>query len=217
MCVSVEHPVHDVGGSASLTLAGRGLTLAFAYAFVRPFSFMIGVMRRLYFPGAAAFASSSYESESTPIPLTPSTPPSGGLRYPVNWPLRTRRGSDRPTPVYPGTVVYDLRVLEQIQRRLVTRGMDRACTSSDLTRSMSDSMAALSHGEDIEPIEGRMSCLLMVLESSSNTYCEPWSLWCMYPLGLFLLVMGHLRCLVGQLDHMSIASVRCSQPWRVFM
>lgn len=59
MCVSVERPVHDVrgGGSASLTLAGRGLTLAFAYAFVRPFSFMIRVMRRLYFPGAAAFAS----------------------------------------------------------------------------------------------------------------------------------------------------------------
>ena len=58
MCVSVEHPVHDVrGGSASLTLAGRGLTLALAYAFVRPFSFMIRVMRRLYFPGAAASAS----------------------------------------------------------------------------------------------------------------------------------------------------------------
>lgn len=60
MCVSVEHPVHDVRGgrgSASLTLAGRGLTLALAYAFVRPFSFMIRVMRRLYFPGAAASAS----------------------------------------------------------------------------------------------------------------------------------------------------------------
>ncbi|MGN8940949.1 transposase [Collinsella bouchesdurhonensis] len=37
-------------------------------------------------------------TESTPIPLTPSTPPSGGLRRPANWPLRTPRGSDRPAP-----------------------------------------------------------------------------------------------------------------------
>lgn len=33
-------------------------------------------------------------------------------------------------------------------------------------------MAALSHGEDIEPIEGRMPCSRMVLESSGDTYCE---------------------------------------------
>ena len=32
------------------------------------------------------------ESESTPIPLTPFTPPSGGLRLWASWPLRTRRG-----------------------------------------------------------------------------------------------------------------------------
>ncbi len=32
------------------------------------------------------------ESESTPTPLTPFTPPSGGLRLWANWPLRTRRG-----------------------------------------------------------------------------------------------------------------------------
>lgn len=37
---------------------------------------------------------------------------------------------------------------------------------------MSDSMAALSHGEDIEPIEGRMPCTRMVLESSGDTYFE---------------------------------------------
>ena len=30
--------------------------------------------------------------ESTPIPLTPFTPPSGGLRLWASWPLRTRRG-----------------------------------------------------------------------------------------------------------------------------
>ena len=47
-------------------------------------------------------------------------------------------------------------------------------------------MAALSHGEDIEPIEERMPCLRMFLESSGDTYCEPRSLWCMHPLGLNL-------------------------------
>lgn len=35
---------------------------------------------------------SESESESTPIPLTPFTPPSGGLRLWASWPLRTRRG-----------------------------------------------------------------------------------------------------------------------------
>ena len=30
--------------------------------------------------------------ESTPIPLTPFTPPSGGLSHRANWPLRTRPG-----------------------------------------------------------------------------------------------------------------------------
>lgn len=42
-----------------------------------------------------------------------------------------------------------------------------------LTMPMSDSMAALSHGEEIEPIEGRTPFSRMVLEGSSDTYCEP--------------------------------------------
>ena len=36
--------------------------------------------------------------------------------------------------------------------------------------AVSDSMAALSHGEDIEPIDGRTPCLLMVLDGSSDAY-----------------------------------------------
>ena len=42
---------------------------------------------------------------------------------------------------------------------------------------MSDSMAALSHGEDIEPIDGRISCSRMALDSSSDTYWVPWMKW----------------------------------------
>ena len=75
--------------------------------------------------------------------------------------------------MHPGPVVYDLDVLEQIQRRLVARGIDPCVHALRLTRPMSDSMAALSHGEDLEPIEGRMPCTRMVLESSGDTYCEP--------------------------------------------
>ena len=40
-------------------------------------------------------------------------------------------------------------------------------------RPMSDSIAALSHGEDIDPIEGSMPASRIVLPSSSETYCEP--------------------------------------------
>lgn len=39
---------------------------------------------------------------------------------------------------------------------------------------MSDSMAALSHGEDIEPMDGRTPCSRMVLDRSSDTYWDPW-------------------------------------------
>lgn len=39
-----------------------------------------------------AGASALVVVESTPIPLTPFTPPSGGLRLWASWPLRTRRG-----------------------------------------------------------------------------------------------------------------------------
>ena len=49
--------------------------------------------------------------------------------------------------------------------------------SSSFTMPMSDSMAALSHGEDIEPIDGRISCSRMALDSSSDTYWVPWMKW----------------------------------------
>lgn len=74
--------------------------------------------------------------------------------------------------VHPGAVTYDLDVLEQIQRRLVTRGIDPYVHSPpNLTGPTSNSMAALSHSEDIGH-RGAVSCSRMVLESSSNTYCK---------------------------------------------
>lgn len=42
--------------------------------------------------GRLAEATLDKHRESTPIPLTPFTPPSGGLRLWASWPLRTRRG-----------------------------------------------------------------------------------------------------------------------------
>lgn len=48
-----------------------------------------------------------------------------------------------------------------------------ACTHSALMRPMSDSIAALSHGEDIDPIEGPVPASRIVLPSSSETHCEP--------------------------------------------
>ena len=49
--------------------------------------------------------------------------------------------------------------------------------SSSFTMPMSDSMAALSRGEDIEPIDGRTPRSRMVLDSSSDTYWVPWMKW----------------------------------------
>ncbi len=46
----------------------------------------------------------------------------------------------------------------------------RACTHSDLMRPISDSIAALSHGDETDPIEGLMSAPRIVLPSSSDTY-----------------------------------------------
>ena len=59
----------------------------------------------------------------------------------------------------------------------------RACTRPALTGPMSDSMAALSHGDDMEPMEGLMPAARIVFPSGSDACCEPWSGWRMRPLG----------------------------------
>ena len=51
----------------------------------------------------------------------------------------------------------------------------RACAHSALMTPMSDSMAALSQGDDIDPIDGSIPASRIVLPSSSEAYCEPWS------------------------------------------
>ena len=48
-----------------------------------------------------------------------------------------------------------------------------ACTRPASMRPMSDSIAALSRGGDIDPIEGSMPAPRVVLPSSGETYCEP--------------------------------------------
>ena len=50
-------------------------------------------------------------------------------------------------------------------------------------------MAALSYGDDIEPIEGTIPAPRMVLPSCSDTYCDPRSEWCTQPSG------GRLRAI----------------------
>lgn len=48
-----------------------------------------------------------------------------------------------------------------------------ACTHSDFTMPMSDSMAALSRGDEIDPIDGRMPLSRMVFDGSRDTYWDP--------------------------------------------
>ena len=66
----------------------------------------------------------------------------------------------------------------------------RACTHSALMTPMSDSIAALSQGDDIEPIDGSIPASRMVFPSSSEAYCDPWSLWCTQPLPGLLRAMA---------------------------
>lgn len=49
----------------------------------------------------------------------------------------------------------------------------RACTHSDFTMPMGDSMAALPHGEDIEPMDGRAPRSRTVLDGGSDAYWAP--------------------------------------------
>ena len=46
-------------------------------------------------------------------------------------------------------------------------------THSDLTAPVRDPAAALSHGDDMAPMEGLMPFSLMVLPSNRLTYCAP--------------------------------------------
>lgn len=90
-------------------------------------------------------------------------------------------------------------------------------------------MAASSHGDETGPIDGRMPFSRMVLGRSGDTYCEPQSPRWTHPSGGFLLasaifnassassaaMLGHIDYPTMRRDHMSIASAKCSQPWRV--
>lgn len=59
----------------------------------------------------------------------------------------------------------------------------RACTRSASMAPMSDSIAALSQGDDLDPIDGSIPASRIVLPSSSEACCEPWSLRWMQPAG----------------------------------
>lgn len=90
-------------------------------------------------------------------------------------------------------------------------------------------MAALPRGEGIEPMDGRTPCPRMVSDGSNDTYWDPRSERCTQPLGLFRLaraifsassassavMLGPIGQPAMRRGHMSIASARYSQPWRV--
>lgn len=105
----------------------------------------------------------------------------------------------------------------------------RACTHSALTRPIGDSMAALSQGGEIAPIEGLMPFSLMVRPSRSDTYCDPRSEWRVQPAGGLLRAIAILSAssaspasMRSDIDqptalpgHMPITSARQGHPRRV--
>ena len=105
----------------------------------------------------------------------------------------------------------------------------RACTHSALTRPVSDSMAALSRGGEIAPIEDLMPFSPMVRPSRSDAYRDPWSEWRVRPAGGLLRAIAALSAssaspasMRSDIDqptalpgHMSITSARQGHPRRV--
>ncbi len=83
----------------------------------------------------------------------------------------------------PHPVVEALHVLEYLQRRPLAALEGARVHALRPDGPISDSMAALSQGEEIAPIEGLMPFSLMVRPSRSDTHRDPWSEWCMQPAG----------------------------------
>lgn len=109
--------------------------------------------------------------ESTPIPFTP-------LRRHLDGALHIPRLELRGAEIAQSRVDSDPVVEKPMYSKISSAACSRvskvlACTHSALMRPMSDSIAALSHGEDIDPIEGSMPASRIILPSSSETYCEP--------------------------------------------
>lgn len=91
---------------------------------------------------------------------------------------------------------------------------------------MSDSVGALSHGDDAELTEGLVPLSRMVLETSADIHWAQRSLWWTRPSGGLLRAMAILRAssagsavILGPidqpttiLDHMSITTARYSHP-----
>lgn len=172
-----------------------------------------------------------YESESTPIPLTPSTPPSGGLRHPASWPPRTRLGSYSSAPSGSALGCTRPRCTRIFRARPRCAWRRRARARTPTSRC---------------PSETPSPCCPTARISSPSTggfRARAWS-WTAAAtrIGPVVRVMheafrvvspgqDHLQRLVGKLrrdarahgqptirlDHMSITSARYSQPCLVFM
>ena len=89
-------------------------------------------------------------------------------------------------------------MVENLVRRPLAALEGARMDTLDLTRPMSDPIAALPQGEDASPIDGFMPTSLIVLPSSSETYCEPWSEWCAHPRQQAPTGRSHPARIVGQ-------------------
>ena len=66
----------------------------------------------------------------------------------------------------------------------------RACAHPALMGPMSDSIAALPRGDDIEPVDGSIPAPRMAFPGSDEACCGPWSLRCTRPLPGLLRAMA---------------------------
>ena len=76
--------------------------------------------------------------------------------------------------VNPGPVVEALYVLEYLERRFLSAGEGARVHAFRPDDPIRDSVTALSHGLETDPMDGTIPFSSMVLPISSDTYWLPW-------------------------------------------
>ena len=130
------------------------------------------------------------ESESTPISFTPLRRLQAAIVLGPVGPLELLGAEVPQRRAGPRPVVEALDAPEDPERRPLSALEGARVHAPGLDGPMSDSIAALSQGDDIEPIDGSIPASRMVFPSSSEAYRGPWSLRCAQPLPGLLRAMA---------------------------
>lgn len=161
-------------------------------------------------------------TESTPISFTPLRRLQAAIVLGPVGPLELLGAEVSQRRVGPYPVVEALDVLEDLERRPLSALEGARVHALGLDDAHERLHRRVVPGDDIEPIDGSIPASRMVFPSSSEAYCDPWSLWCTQPLPGLLRAMAILSASSASsaamladidqptiiLDHTSITTAR---------